>query len=106
MGSTTPVLALPYPVGTDRVMDGDNAIQALAEAVEAKLGFKAGAFTGTTDATGNLNIPHGLSVTPRAVLMTCGPPGSGVARIPHTFSISATTIAAVIRLDTGGPLAS
>lgn len=27
---------LPYPVGTDRVMDGDNAMQALAEAVDSK----------------------------------------------------------------------
>ena len=35
MGSTTPVYALPYPVGSDRVRDGDNAIQALAERVEA-----------------------------------------------------------------------
>ena len=37
MGSQTPRYALPYPVGTDRVMDGDNAMQALAERVEAVL---------------------------------------------------------------------
>lgn len=37
MGSTTPTYALPYPVGSDRVRDGDNAIQALAERVEAVL---------------------------------------------------------------------
>lgn len=35
MGGTTPIMALPYPTGTDRVADGDNAIQALAERVEA-----------------------------------------------------------------------
>lgn len=34
MGSTTPVYALPYPVGTDLIADGDNAIQALAERLE------------------------------------------------------------------------
>lgn len=34
MGLTTPIFDLPYPVGTDRVRDGDNAIQALAERVE------------------------------------------------------------------------
>jgi hypothetical protein len=28
----------PYPVGTDRVMDGDDAIKALADAVAARLG--------------------------------------------------------------------
>jgi len=34
MGSTT-TQGYPYPVGTDRVMDGDDAIKALAEALEA-----------------------------------------------------------------------
>lgn len=36
MPSTT-TKGYPFPVGTDRVMDGDNAIQALAEAVDADL---------------------------------------------------------------------
>lgn len=35
--AATPILAIPYPVGTDRVMDGDNAMQAIAERVEALL---------------------------------------------------------------------
>lgn len=34
MGGTTANGKLPYPVGTDRVMDGDNAMQSLAEAVD------------------------------------------------------------------------
>jgi hypothetical protein len=34
MGGTTSPLAFPYPTGTDRVADGDNAIQALAEAID------------------------------------------------------------------------
>lgn len=33
--ATTPVYALPYPVGTDLIMNGDDAIRALAERVEA-----------------------------------------------------------------------
>lgn len=37
MSGATATFAFPYPTGTDRVMDGDNAIQALAEAIEAKL---------------------------------------------------------------------
>lgn len=36
MGSST-AHGFPYPVGTDRVMDGDNAMQALAEQVDAQL---------------------------------------------------------------------
>jgi hypothetical protein len=37
MAGTTNPLAFPYPTGTDRVMDGDNAIQALAEALNTNL---------------------------------------------------------------------
>jgi hypothetical protein len=37
MPSSTPKLAIPYPIGTDLLADGDNAIQALAERVEALL---------------------------------------------------------------------
>lgn len=32
---------LPYPLGTDKVVDGDNAIRALAEATEARIGIKS-----------------------------------------------------------------
>ena len=35
---TTPLLGLPYPDGAERVMDGDNAIGALALAIDAILG--------------------------------------------------------------------
>jgi len=35
---TTPRLGLPYPDGAERVMDGDNAIGALANAVDGPLG--------------------------------------------------------------------
>jgi hypothetical protein len=37
MGSTT-ARGYPYPTGSDRVMDGDNAIEALARAVNDKVG--------------------------------------------------------------------
>lgn len=35
MGSQTPIYGFPFPLGTDRVMDGDDAIRALAEKVES-----------------------------------------------------------------------
>jgi hypothetical protein len=41
--AATPALAIPYPIGTDRVMDGDNAMQAMAERVEALMLGKVGA---------------------------------------------------------------
>lgn len=38
MPDTTPLLGLPYPIGTDLLMDGDEAIRDLALAIESKLG--------------------------------------------------------------------
>ena len=44
MAGTTSPLAFPYPTGTDRVADGDNAMQALAEKIDDYLaGAEAGA---------------------------------------------------------------
>lgn len=51
MAGTTPVLKLPYPTGTDRVADGDNAIQALAQRVETVLNYSQV----------NLVLPAGIS---------------------------------------------
>lgn len=42
----------PFPVGTDRVMDGDNAIQALAEAADAKAGIGAAGLASVIGASG------------------------------------------------------
>lgn len=42
MPGTTPKLGFPFPTGTDRVMDGDNAIAALAGSVEDQLTGGAG----------------------------------------------------------------
>ena len=41
MAGTTAKLAFPYPTGTDRVADGDNAIQALAQKIEDLLASTA-----------------------------------------------------------------
>jgi hypothetical protein len=38
MPATTPKYAFPYPLGTDLIAEGDDAIKALAERVEAVLG--------------------------------------------------------------------
>lgn len=38
MPASTPKYAFPYPLGTDFIADGDDAIKALAERVEAVLG--------------------------------------------------------------------
>jgi len=43
----------PYPVGTDRVMDGDDAIHSLATAVETLLGVAASGSVVVTLTTGS-----------------------------------------------------
>jgi hypothetical protein len=55
----------PYPVGTDRVADGDNVIQALAEKVDGSLGLAAGGLVTIT--------PSGAgAATPIAVTFPAG----------------------------------
>ena len=49
--ATTPG-GLPYPVGTDKVVDGDNAIRALAEALEPKVLISSGVVTFKAGITG------------------------------------------------------
>jgi hypothetical protein len=58
MGGTT-THGLPYPTGTDLIMNGDNAMQALAEAIDAKtltapgvLTLAAAGFTPAANFTG------------------------------------------------------
>lgn len=64
----------PYPLGTDRVMDGDNAIQALADAVAAKLGQQVAtgqvqvALNNAASANAAVTFPAGVfTVVPRVV---------------------------------------
>lgn len=69
-------LGYPYPVGTDRVMDGDNVIQSLAEAVEAKLGvYRCGSVTiptpDTAVGTVSVTFPAGLFTAVPAVGASC-----------------------------------
>lgn len=52
MAGVTSPLNFPYPTGTDRVADGDNAIQALAEAVDDHLSIHAA--TGTVTLAGTV----------------------------------------------------
>lgn len=76
MGSQT-AHGFPYPVGTDRVMDGDNAIQALAEKIDTLLagmlvqGGAIPAASGTaTSWSGSVTFPEPFAATPLAVVIT------------------------------------
>src|SRR5262245_9349798 len=68
---TTPRYGFPWPAGTDRVMDGDNAMGALAQAIEDALAARFGSFNATenrmtgsdlTLAVGYVDVP-GCSIS-------------------------------------------
>jgi hypothetical protein len=61
MPNTTPVYGWPWPLGTDRVMDGDDAMGALANAIEN---------------TVKALIPAGGLVTMKASVPAATPPSS------------------------------
>lgn len=82
MGSQT-AHGYPYPVGTDRVMDGDDAIKALADKVEANV--KGGIVSGAGQI---LNVPN-----------------NGAATLAVTFPVGRFTAAPNVTagVDTGAP---
>lgn len=63
MGDTT-TKGFPYPTGTDKVTDGDNAIQYLAEKIDTTLGEKTIFPTGTN---GTLNADGSVTVDGREI---------------------------------------
>lgn len=82
----------PYPEGTDLVMDGDDAIQDLAEAVDKKLAFAMTAGSATVLSVASTDtkamtvaLPSGLfTVSPRVTCMA-------TTTSPSTRSVSALT---------------
>lgn len=84
----------PYPVGTDRVMDGDDSIKNLAEKVDQQLGVSAcGVATvpitaGGVVATIAVSFPAGRFTAAPAVVTTIN---TGVPDTFHANAISITT---------------
>lgn len=61
--ATTPS-GWPYPQGTDFVVDGDNAIRALADMLEARRSFATFTVPTFSGAAGGFGIPKGLVLVP------------------------------------------
>ena len=76
---------LPYPVGTDKVVDGDNAIKALAEAIEARGGglrIESRVLLVTCDPTGQFGQTFLTPfITPPTIVVTAGSAGPGVVLV-------------------------
>ena len=65
----------PYPLGTDRVMDGDDAIGSLASAVDTRLGVSASGsithpFNNVTQSVIAVTFPAGRFVNPPMVFQS------------------------------------
>ena len=85
MGSFTTLFAFPYPVGTDRVMDGDNAIQALAQKVEDQLAGAGVAPGGPyRSQAGNVFASNSLAAT------------NGIVQVAATFAVGRFTATPVV----------
>jgi hypothetical protein len=90
MPATTPVSKIPYPVGTDRVADGDNAMQAIAMALDGlawvTLALSAG-WTGSIYWARRSNVCFILSNASKSSAITNGEliatlPANGFPSIP------------------------
>lgn len=82
----------PYPLGTDRVMDGDDVIHALADAIDTKLGVSANGVATianvpvTTLASVSVTFPAGrFTVAPQVVATRAG---STAAAASTSLSVS------------------
>lgn len=80
----------PYPLGTDRVADGDEAIRDLAQAIDTKLGVVAG---------GTVTIPIVAAGTNYNVVVTY--PAGRFVDVPSVFvtpqSVTPTAVRASVR---------
>lgn len=110
MPANTPK-GFPYPVGTDRVMDGDDSIHNLATAVDTKVGLHAAGVT--TIASASMGVPTSIAVTfpvgrftaVPVVVTNCYGTANPQAFATGTSTVSATafTISAV-RITSNGAI--
>lgn len=109
MPSTT-TNGYPYPLGTDRVMDGDDSIHALADKVEANLkaGVLAGTVSGQIPANGTesppvtVTLPVGRFLTPPVVVTSALSLAGALWTTSGTTSVSSFQVAAHSRASVGG----
>jgi hypothetical protein len=93
--NTTPKYAFPWPAGDERVMDGDNAIGALAQAVEAVLWPSlAGLVPVYLRANGQLVLGTADVLVPHPTWWQVTPTAQEVALVVASFDLNITTAGA------------
>lgn len=94
MGGVTGDKGYPYPTGSDRLMDGDNAIQALAQKVDNSIQAGTVAITTVADTPVSVAVTFARAyVTPPIVVLGggAGPPsGSNYSMSFYASSITNT----------------
>lgn len=89
MAGVTPTYGWPYPTGTDKVVDGDNAIEALARAIETRLVTVDNKYTIAAN-----SVFFGDSAVPFQDVLF--PPGRFIAPPTVTLGVIAGSIAPMI----------
>lgn len=104
MPANTPDKGYPYPLGSDRLMDGDDAIHALATSVDYSI--QAGTVVVTpsaqdTDTSLTVTFPHPYAVPPIVVVapMT-GPPSANYSQAVFASNVTTTNFAARVKRST------
>lgn len=100
MPANTPKLGLPYPLGTDRVMDGDDSIHNLANRIELIMG--RGVITQTTNASGAVILTHNMGVAP--IIFLCAVRNSARIAIGDPTTYTATTASVYVRNISDGSI--
>lgn len=103
MPATTSGYKLPYPLGTDRLMDGDDQIRKLAQSVEnmvqtGTVNITPSAVDTTTTVT--VTFPVAFSAAPLVFCNFNSPPGSGYTLLVWSSSPTTTNVAINIRKGT------
>lgn len=76
--------SMPIPLDSDPLSDVAKWTRDLATSLAGAC--KRGHTTGTTDASGDLTITHGLGTTPTAVVCSSGRNAANNTTVAHTFT--------------------
>jgi hypothetical protein len=111
MGGNTPYYGFPYPTGTDRVADGDNAIQSLATAIDIalsdyRLTVSEAPFSVASDWTGSGTARKSGAVVTVTINASKADwiAAAWIAIVPPGFHPPVTTYFAGVLLGTGQPV--